>query len=247
MFKALQVTGVMAQRIKLRSLTKAEQRQLWEDFKPLKDALSAIVQKSFSGGWKKLNLKDARNQIFGAATGDYKELLTKAELAMGKLISHNTAMVISEAHSKFRRDNKLSFDDLIQAGHIGLIYALYLYEPVVDGKEIKFSSYAYRWIRALIQEEAHGDRPIKPPSNERGYKYRFVTQLSNDGDTVDVFDVLDDSEVKLLSDRCAEVLDEREYTALTEEPLMAMIKLGISWEEYDDICKQGKQKALALV
>lgn len=237
----------MATRIKLRSLTKAEQRQLWQEFKPLKDALSATVQKSFNGGWKRLNLKDARARI-EKMPGFDKRVIAKAEKAMQKLISHNTAMVISEAHRKYRRNSKLNPDDLIQAGHIGLIYALYLYEPVVDGKEIKFSSYAYRWIKALIQEEAQGDRQIKPPSNEREYKYRFVTQLkASDGDVVDVFDVLDDNEPKLLSDRCAEVLDDREYTALTQEPLMAMVELGISWEDWDKLCQQGKQKVLASI
>jgi hypothetical protein len=242
MIQALRVTGIMASRIKLRSLTKIEQRQLWQDFKPLKDALSLEVKKSFGGGWKKLNLRAARARIKNTS-----EIL-RAEKAMQQLIAHNTAMVISEAHRKHRRNNKLNPDDLIQAGHIGLIYALYLYEPVVDGKEIKFSSYAYRWIKALIQEEAQGDRQIKPPSNERDYKYRFVTQLkANDGGVVDVFDVLDNDEPKLLSVRCADVLDDREYTALTEEPLMAMLTLGVDWEKLDEICRQGKEKVLASI
>lgn len=243
MFKTLRATGIMASRIRLKRLSKAEQTKLWQEFQPLKQALGQRLKCDFRGGWKRLNLKAIRQQIQSTPE------IVKAERAMGKLIDHNTAMVISEAHRKHRYNKNVCPDDLVQAGHVGLIYALYLYEPVVDGKEIKFSSYAYRWIRALIQEEVQGDKTIKPPSNIRKYPYRFVTAIhSPEGDSVDVFEILDDqSDGELLSERCASVLSETEYTALTEEPLMAMIKLGINWEQLDEIRSNARNKVLVSI
>jgi DNA-directed RNA polymerase specialized sigma subunit len=246
MFKTLRATGIMAKKINLRSLTKSEQLQLWQDFMPLKLALASQLKNGlngFRGGWKKLNLKAIRDTI-----PTTKEI-RRAERAMGKLIDHNTAMVISEAHRKHRYNKHSCPDDLVQAGHIGLIYALYLYEPVVDGKEIKFSSYAYRWIKALIQEEIQGDKTIKPPSNIRKYSYRFVTAVhSVEGDSVDVFDMFDnEAEGELLSAKCSKVLTDVEYKALSEDDLMAMIELGVSWEELYEIRKKAKQKILASV
>ena len=242
MFKALRATGIMATKVKLRSLTKLEQSKLWQEFMPLKTALADKLGNGFRGGWKKLNLKAIRDSIPNTPE------IRKAEKAMQKLIDHNTAMVISEAHRKHRYNRHVCPDDLVQAGHIGLIYALYLYEPVVDGKEIKFSSYAYRWIKALIQEEIQGDKTIKPPSNEKKYPYRFVTAVySPEGDSVDVFDMLSDSQGKLLSDKCADSLSEREYKALSQDDLIAMLDLGVSWEGLQEIRESGKQKVLASV
>jgi len=239
MFKTLRATGIMAAKVKLRALSKAEQNKLWHEFMPLKTALAEKLKTGFRGGWKKLNLKAIRESI--PTTPEIR----RAERAMTKLIDHNTAMVVSEAHRKHRYHKHVCPDDLVQAGHIGLIYALYLYEPIVDGKEIKFSSYAYRWIKALIAEEVQGDKTIKPPSNERTYSYRFVTALhSMEGDSVDIFDMLPEQN-KLLSELMAESLSEREYKALSQDDLIAMLDLGVSWEGLQEIREQGKQRVLA--
>lgn len=241
MFRTLRATGIMATKVKLRALTKAEQSRLWQEFMPLKNALAEKLKSGFRGGWKKLNLKSIRETIPNTPE------IRRAERAMSKLIDHNTAMVISEAHRKHRYHKHACPDDLVQAGHIGLIYALYLYEPVVEGKEIKFSSYAYRWIKALIAEEVQSDKTIKPPSNERKYPYRFITALhSPEGDSVDIFDMLPEQN-KLLSDKCAESLSEREYQALSQDDLIAMLELGVSWEGLQEIREKAKHKILAGV
>ena len=247
--KTLHCTGIMATRIKLRSLTRSEQMSLWQDFLPLKQSLLKYLSKttdiekvSFRGGWKRLNLREARKAI--PNTPEIKQ----AVRAMEKLIKHNTAMVVSEAHRKNRLHKGCSPEDLIQAGHIGLVYALYLYEPFVQGKSIKFSSYAYRWIKALIQEEVQTDKLIKPPSNEREYGYRFVSAVhSSDGDSVDVFEVLERSgEGDSLLDVVMKVLSHSQYIALVKEPLEAMIVLGgISWDEYRELRESGRQRVLA--
>jgi len=167
---------------------------------------------------------------------------------MQKLVAHNTGMVAREVHRRWRHHQVACPDDLLQAGKIGLIYALYLYDPNHDGKEIKFSSYAFSWIKALIDEEIHGDKIIKPPTSERKYKFRFTTSIrGNDGEEVDVFDMLDDDRPELLSETIEQVLTPNEYLAFTLEPLEAMLRLGVNYQQLEDIQSQAKERVLASI
>jgi DNA-directed RNA polymerase sigma subunit (sigma70/sigma32) len=232
----------MAKNIRLNPLTKSEQIELWRDFKPLKDKLRALIGKDFRGGWKKLNLLEARKRI-----PDTPEI-KRAQRAMEKLVAHNTGMVAREVHRRWRHHKIANADDLLQAGKIGLIYALYLYDPFHDGKEIKFSSYAFSWIKALIDEELHGDRTIKPPTSERKYQFAFITSIKGgDGEIMDIFDMLDDERADLLSKQVEDALTPAEYTAFTQEPLEAMLELGVNYNQLEQIKESAKQRILDAI
>ena len=67
--------------------------------------------------------------------------------ALHRIASAHMRLVISMA-AKFRNYG-LSFSDLIQEGHVGLLEAAARFEP---DREVRFSTYAAWWIRASIQD-----------------------------------------------------------------------------------------------
>jgi hypothetical protein len=69
-------------------------------------------------------------------------------------------MVIEVARyylAKMRLDNS-KLDELIQMGYLGATYSLYKFNPT---KNIKWSSYAYLWIKAKISRGSYQDYLIK--------------------------------------------------------------------------------------
>ena len=67
--------------------------------------------------------------------------------ALEKLILAYSKLVIKIA-SQFRHYG-LSFSDLVQEGHIGLLLALDRFE---QSRDLRFSTYARWWVRASIKE-----------------------------------------------------------------------------------------------
>jgi len=72
---------------------------------------------------------------------------TGDQTALHELVNAYTRLVIATA-ARFRHYG-LSFGDLIQEGHLGLMQAAARFEP---SREVRFSTYAAWWIRSQMQD-----------------------------------------------------------------------------------------------
>src|SRR5690606_6298391 len=77
------------------------------------------------------------------------------EKALHELVSAYMRLVVSVA-TKFRNYG-LSMSDLVQEGNIGLMQAAFKFEPE---REIRFSTYATRWISSQMQDYGLRNWPI---------------------------------------------------------------------------------------
>ena len=121
-------------------------------------------------------LKDINN-IQLLTLEEEKELTTKAKTesaAMEKLVKANLRFVISVA--KQYQNNGMPLEDLINEGNLGLMKAVYKFEP---SKEIKFISYAVWWIRqTILQSLADNARMVRLPSNKLNDLYKVNRVIS---------------------------------------------------------------------
>lgn len=77
-------------------------------------------------------------------------------------IKHNLRLVVMIARQYISRCRTLSFEDLIQEGNIGLLRAVEDFDPE---RGIKFSTYAFLWIRQRIRRViAENDTLIRLPA-----------------------------------------------------------------------------------
>jgi hypothetical protein len=91
---------------------------------------------------------------------DKKREIHLGEKAKDILVMSVKGMVIEVARyylAKMRLDNS-KLDELIQMGYLGATYSLYKFNPT---KNIKWSSYAYLWIKAKISRGSYQDYLIK--------------------------------------------------------------------------------------
>jgi RNA polymerase sigma factor (sigma-70 family) len=70
--------------------------------------------------------------------------------ATNRLVKYNQRLVVAIAKKYHRAyaNNEIELCDLVQAGNIGLYKAIMLWDA---GKRVKFSTYAYYWIRAYVR------------------------------------------------------------------------------------------------
>ena len=83
-----------------------------------------------------------------------------AREARATLVKHNAGLVAILAKAMSRRDPRISWDDAVSDGTIGLIRAAEKYEP---GRE-RFTTYASVWIRSLIQNGLLESSLIRVPA-----------------------------------------------------------------------------------
>ena len=103
--------------------------------------------------------------------------------AKKRMIQGNLRLVISVASKYSRMTNRLSMQDLIQEGNIGLIRAAEMFDPA---RGYKFSTYAYWWIRqGIMRATQTQDRMIKLPSGApdglRKVKYFMIDYQKEHG------------------------------------------------------------------
>lgn len=79
--------------------------------------------------------------------------------AIEELVNANLKLVVSEAYSYSRRTGT-DVNDLISAGHEGLMKAVYKFDASYG---TKFSTYAIPWIRQAIRRYLCGEHPVKIP------------------------------------------------------------------------------------
>jgi len=95
-------------------------------------------------------------------TKQEQKIVRIGERAKRRMIQGNLRLVIGVAGKYSAMTNRITMQDLIQEGNIGLIRAAELFDP---SRGYKFSTYAYWWIRQGIMRASQvQDRIIKLPS-----------------------------------------------------------------------------------
>jgi RNA polymerase primary sigma factor len=134
---------------------------------PLGDYLNEIGKIPLLTAAEEIELGNAIQQMMPLLK---KEELTKAEqkiVRMGnrakkRMIQGNLRLVVGLAGKYIKMTNRLTMQDLIQEGNIGLIRAAEMFDPT---RGYKFSTYAYWWIKQGIMRASQvQDRLIKLPS-----------------------------------------------------------------------------------
>jgi RNA polymerase primary sigma factor len=123
------------------------------------------------------------------------ELIARAQsgdiIARNKLIDGQLKMIIGVARKKFI--NKLSLEELVAEGTLGLIHGIDTFELVKTNHETgeaeeattRLSSYAVWWVKAFMTKANIDDNPVKMKVEERvavGKGERVV--LDDDGEAV---------------------------------------------------------------
>jgi RNA polymerase sigma factor (sigma-70 family) len=134
---------------------------------------------------------------------EYKKEIKQGLAAKDKLILHNYRMVVGEAH---RHDNQnIAEEDLMGAGTEGLTYALFKFNP---GVQIKFSSYAYFWVKEFIREAIRKKDLICHPAKSDAPKYLITSLSKADDDYHDIFETaIAENETGLVDDLLSHLSD----------------------------------------
>jgi len=95
-------------------------------------------------------------------TRQEKKVIRIGERAKRRMIQGNLRLVIRVASKYSKMTTRITMQDLIQEGNIGLIRAAEMFDP---SRGYKFSTYAYWWIKQGIMRASQvQDRIIKLPS-----------------------------------------------------------------------------------
>ena len=95
-------------------------------------------------------------------TKEEKRLIRIGERAKRRMIQGNLRLVIRVAGKFSKLTTRITMQDLIQEGNIGLIRAAEMFDP---SRGYKFSTYAYWWIKqGIMRASQMQDRMIKLPS-----------------------------------------------------------------------------------
>lgn len=120
--------------------------------------------------WKNLS-PEQEVAIWNNRTPANLELMINSHLRL--VIS----IVLKLTPKSFKREREDDFMDLVQAGNIGLIKAIQNFNPNMD---VKFSTYAYDWIKAYVKNELAKQRCglIKKPKSVLKY-FSVISKVEN--------------------------------------------------------------------
>ena len=155
---------------------------------PLRDYLNQIGRIPLLTAAEEIalgNAIQAMMPLVGKAdlTKQEQKTIRAGNRAKKRMIQGNLRLVISVASKYSRMTTRLSMQDLIQEGNIGLIRAAEMFDP---SRGYKFSTYAYWWIRqGIMRSTQTQDRMIRLPSGApdglRKVKYFMIDYQKEHG------------------------------------------------------------------
>ena len=134
---------------------------------PLRDYLNQIGKIPLLTAAEEIELGNAVQRMMRLAdkqdlTDSERKIVRIGTRAKKRMVQGNLRLVISVASKYSKMTNRLSMQDLIQEGNIGLIRAVEMFDPA---RGYKFSTYAYWWVRqGIMRATTTQDRMIKLPS-----------------------------------------------------------------------------------
>lgn len=137
--------------------------------------------------------------------------------AQDQLVIHNLRFVVSVA-KQYQRQG-LPLEDLISAGHEGLITAAQKYD--VD-RGFKFISYAVWWIRQSILKALYSSsRTIRLPLNQIGNISKILKTIKEFEQKYERTPTLEELEqlVKLPQDKIGKLIEYSKYTTSLDTPI----------------------------
>lgn len=138
--------------------------------------------------------------------------------ALDELVTTNQGIIHKIANKYYGINKKLEFEDLTQAGNIGLMKAVNRYDPNLENAA-KFITYAVDYIDRFINNEVNG----------QSSKSRGNTKLSNSCTSLNQF-IGDDNDTELIemiesdSDDIALIEDRMYYDEMRSNLEAAMMK-----------------------
>ena len=101
-----------------------------------------------------------------------------------ELVKRNVNVVTSCAR-RYNAYSRLPLADLVGEGYVGLLYAIDRFKPDYrrkNGRKVKFSTYAYWWIRRFILRAIEKEKVVTVPINisEMASRWKKETQLFTD-------------------------------------------------------------------
>lgn len=129
--------------------------------------LGVLIQKAVKAKELREAAAEAESfEIDGVAVpaNELPAVIKSGDLAIEKLLEHNTALVWSRARNfKAKHPASADLDDLVQEGYLGLLRAASKYDPKRGNK---FSTVAYYWIdQAIARSVSKTGRLIRLPEN----------------------------------------------------------------------------------
>ena len=184
---------------------------------------------------------DIDRALLDSVIAKEKDPAKKKQLIIGnkarqKLLLYCEGMVVKLCNQRanLERNNPLWYSelatDLIQYCNLPLSYCIWHYNPVspLNGKHIKFSSYAFSWIKLGITNYM---RQLSGMTETNGERIVYYTEVKDtDGSFTSIFDVND----LAVSDNTIDFLSEQEEVEKNRQYYQAVKKI-LTPQELEDL------------
>lgn len=183
-------------------------------------------------------VKIKENYNAGEATPEEKKIALEGISAIEELVNNNVKLVYFYANKyKKKYPSAGEIEDLIQDGMLGMMKAIYRYDP---SRGNKFSTVATMWIQQNIGRTAHEtSRLVRLPENRvmEYLKMRDIekTVLENEG-TLSEADYIIKKEIGLSSEKISEI----RAAAATHASMNKVVGSGDSGREFGEFFEDEK-------
>ncbi|MFR4583230.1 sigma-70 family RNA polymerase sigma factor [Clostridium cadaveris] len=122
--------------------------------------------------------------------------------ALDELVAANQGIINKIANKYYGINKKLEFEDLTQAGNVGLMKAVNRYDPNLENAA-KFITYAVFWIDRYINIEVNGRSSRDVENAKLNNSCTSLNQFVNDDVGVELIDTIesDSDDIALIEDR----------------------------------------------
>lgn len=122
--------------------------------------------------------------------------------ALDELVASNQGIIHKIANKYYGINKKLEFEDLTQAGNVGLMKAVNRYDPNLENAA-KFITYAVDYIDRFINNEVNGQSSKSRGNTKLSNSCTSLNQFVNDDVGVELIDTIesDSDDITLIEDR----------------------------------------------